>query len=103
MFERKEHAGWDPLTQTFILKEVPTQIKQMLKRAGFKKKDLRKQKTALAIFEVLLKEMDQENNGKYGAKGGGINSSNPDESVNTEERSLVGKLGGMFKKSIASK
>jgi len=62
-FERKEHAGWDPVTQTFILNEVPTEIKQILKKAGFKKKDLKQKDTALAIFEVLLQEVDLENMG----------------------------------------
>lgn len=62
-FERKEHAGWDPISQTFILNEVPKEIKMLLKKAGFKKKDLKKKGTALAIYEILLREIDFENGG----------------------------------------
>ncbi|CDW79346.1 neural wiskott-aldrich syndrome protein [Stylonychia lemnae] len=58
LFERKEHAGWDPVTQTFILNEVPKEIKILLKKAGFKKKDLKKKETALAIYEVLLRGIE---------------------------------------------
>jgi hypothetical protein len=29
-----------------------------LKKAGFKKKDLKSKETALAIYEILLKEID---------------------------------------------
>lgn len=57
-FERKEHAGWDPTTQTFILNEVPREIKHLLKKAGFKKKHLKKKETALAIYEVLLRGIE---------------------------------------------
>jgi len=60
MFERKEHAGWDPVSQTFILNEVPKEIKILLKKAGFKKKDLKKKETALAIYEVLLRGIEFE-------------------------------------------
>lgn len=63
-FERKEHAGWDPVTQTFILNEVPQEIKHLLKKAGFKKKDLKKKETALAIYEILLREIDLDSGNK---------------------------------------
>lgn len=37
---------------------VPKEIKMLLKKAGFKKKDLKKKETALAIYEILLKEIE---------------------------------------------
>eukprot|EP00347_Sterkiella_histriomuscorum_P002362 403368446 len=58
VFQRKEHAGWDPSTQTFILNEVPREIKQLLKKAGFKKKHLKKKEIALAIYEELLRGIE---------------------------------------------
>ena len=33
----------------------------MLKKAGFKKKDLKKKETALAIYEILLREVEFDN------------------------------------------
>lgn len=39
---------------------VPKEIKLLLKKAGFKKKDLKSKETALAIYEILLKEIDFE-------------------------------------------
>ena len=43
------------MTQTFILGEIPKEIKTLLKKAGFKKKDLKMKETALAIYEILLR------------------------------------------------
>jgi ketol-acid reductoisomerase len=59
-FEKKEHAGWDPKTQTFIMNEIPKEIKTLLKKAGFKKKDLKSKETALAIYEILLREVEYD-------------------------------------------
>ena len=59
-FEKKEHAGWDPITQTFIMTEIPKEIKSLLKKAGFKKKDLKSKETALAIYEILLREVEYD-------------------------------------------
>jgi hypothetical protein len=59
-FEKKEHAGWDPITQTFIMSDIPKEIKSLLKKAGFKKKDLKSKETALAIFEILLREVEYD-------------------------------------------
>lgn len=62
------------------MNEVPREIKILLKKAGFKKKDLKKKETALAIYEILLREIDFDttNNPKtLGAlKTGGRTSSN---------------------------
>ena len=66
-FERKEHAGWNPSTSTFALNEVPKEIKLLLKKAGFKKKDLKSKETALAIYEILLREIDFDNGPSKGA------------------------------------
>ena len=43
------------MTQTFFLGEIPKEIKTLLKKAGFKKKDLKMKETALAIYEILLR------------------------------------------------
>ena len=59
-FEKKEHAGWDPKSQTFILNDIPKEIKTLLKKAGFKKKDLKSKETALAIYEILLREVEYD-------------------------------------------
>lgn len=85
-FEKKEHAGWDPKTQTFILNEIPKEIKQLLKKAGFKKKYLKSKETALAIYEILLREVEYDalqatkSIGKFGngvslRTSGGLNNS----------------------------
>jgi hypothetical protein len=37
---------------------MPKEIKQMLRRAGIKPKDLRKKETAVQIYELLLKSVD---------------------------------------------
>mmetsp|Transcript_41555 Transcript_41555/g.30546 ORF Transcript_41555/g.30546 Transcript_41555/m.30546 type:complete len:252 (-) Transcript_41555:603-1358(-) len=63
-FSKEEHAGWDPITQTFILNELPKDIKILLKKAGFKRRDLKNKETALAIYEILLKEVNFENKEK---------------------------------------
>ena len=59
-FAKKEHAGWDPVSQTFLLNEIPKEIKTLLKKAGFKKKDLKSKETALAIYEILLREVEYD-------------------------------------------
>lgn len=43
---------------------VPKEIKLLLKKAGFKKKDLKSKETALAIYEILLKEIDLDSGSK---------------------------------------
>ena len=57
-FTKKEHAGWNPITQTFNLKSMPAAIKNLLKKAGFKKKALTNRETALDIFKMLIQEVD---------------------------------------------
>ena len=59
-FLRKQHNGWNPITQTFNIKEIPTEFKIILKKAGFKKKHLKKKETALEIYDYLLKNTDIE-------------------------------------------
>ena len=60
MFLRKQHNGWDPITQTFNIKEFPSEFKLILKKAGFKKKHLKKKETAIVIYEYLLKHTEIE-------------------------------------------
>ena len=60
IFEKKDHAGWDPVSQTFLLNDIPKEIKNLLKKAGFKKKDLKQKETALAIYEILLREVEYD-------------------------------------------
>ena len=57
-FTKKEHAGWNPITQTFNLKQMPASIKNLLKKAGFKKKALTNRETAIDIFKMLIEEVD---------------------------------------------
>ncbi len=42
------------------MSELPKEIKTLLKKAGFKKKDLKSKETALAIFEILLREVEYD-------------------------------------------
>jgi hypothetical protein len=93
-FEKKEHAGWDPLTQTFIMSEIPKEIKTLLKKAGFKKKDLKSKTTALAIFEILLREVEYDaiqasrsllSMNKANIKIGGMNLSNSKGNMMTHQ------------------
>ena len=60
LFVRKQHNGWNPITQTFSIKEFPTEFKIILKKAGFKKKHLKKKETAIVIYEYLLKHTEIE-------------------------------------------
>ena len=53
-FEKKEHTGWDPVTLTFNLHEIPKDIKVLLKKAGFKKKHLKSKDTALALSLIHI-------------------------------------------------
>ena len=55
---KKNHAGWNPLTQTFNLKEMPEQIKTLLRKSGIKKKALKNKVQALVIFKNLMMNMD---------------------------------------------
>ena len=57
-FYKREFKGWDPISQTFNHNEIPNEIKSLLKKAGLRKKDLKKKDTALLVFEILLKETD---------------------------------------------
>lgn len=54
IFVRKQHNGWNPLTQTFNIKDCPKELRDMLKKAGFKKKHLKKKETAVEIYQYLL-------------------------------------------------
>jgi hypothetical protein len=36
---------------------LPKEIKLLLKKAGYKRKDLRRKETALAIYEILLRQL----------------------------------------------
>ena len=42
---------------------MPKEIKLLLKKAGFKKKDLKSKETSLAIYEILLREVEFDNLG----------------------------------------
>jgi len=54
-FTQQDNAGWDPVTQTYNIKLMPDNFKNMLQKAGFKKKQLQDKETALQIFEFGLK------------------------------------------------
>ena len=42
------------------IKEFPSEFKLILKKAGFKKKHLKKKETAIVIYEYLLKHTEIE-------------------------------------------
>jgi hypothetical protein len=42
------------------MSDIPKEIKSLLKKAGFKKKDLKQKETALAIYEILLREVEYD-------------------------------------------
>jgi hypothetical protein len=42
------------------MSDIPKEIKTLLKKAGFKKKDLKSKETALAIYEILLREVEYD-------------------------------------------
>ena len=48
------------MTQTFSIKDCPKEFLQLLKKAGFKKKYLKKPETALQIYQYLLANPDFE-------------------------------------------
>lgn len=49
-------AEWfDPLTQTFLLDEMPSEIKNLIKQIGWKRKDLLSPLKAKQIYDVLCK------------------------------------------------
>jgi hypothetical protein len=52
--------GWNPVTQVFNVKQVPREIKNVLQKAGFRKKFLKQKETALDIYEFLLKNIDPQ-------------------------------------------
>lgn len=59
-FKQKSQNGWNPVTQTFSIKDCPKEFIQLLKKAGFKKKQLKKHETALQIYQYLLANPDFE-------------------------------------------
>ena len=40
-FIKKDNAGWNPETQKFSIKDIPKEIKAILKAANIKKRDLK--------------------------------------------------------------
>ncbi len=52
--ERTSNAGWDPINQNFKLDELPKELKQLLRRAGITKKDLKEKAIALMVYEILI-------------------------------------------------
>ena len=59
-FKRKQQDGWNPVTQTFSIKDCPKEFIALITKAGFKKKHLKKPETALYIYEYLLNNPDFE-------------------------------------------
>ncbi len=52
--KRESNAGWDPINQNFKLDELPKELKQLLRRAGITKKDLKEKAIALMVYEILI-------------------------------------------------
>ncbi len=52
-FVKTSHIGWDPKKNTFLMDQVPDDVKSLLRRHKIKKKYLKDQKLAPAIFDIL--------------------------------------------------
>lgn len=52
-FEKTSHIGWDPSKNTFIMNQVPDDVKSLLRRHKIKKKYLKDKKLAPEIFNIL--------------------------------------------------
>ena len=61
-FFRKDHAGWNRENGTFDLKDVPGEIKLLLKRAGIRKRDMKNKDTALLIYKKIIDIENKQNN-----------------------------------------
>jgi hypothetical protein len=55
---QKNHAGWNPETQTFNYKEIPSDIKALLRRAGIKKKLLKNKEFSFGIYDIIQKGLE---------------------------------------------
>ena len=60
-FYQKVHEGWDPANLTFNLKKMPKDVRDMLKKAGFKRKDLLNKELAIKIFSIIEEGTEIEN------------------------------------------
>ena len=51
---KKSGVSWfDPTTNTFIIDEIPDEIKNIIKQIGFKKKDLQKPEKAKPLYDII--------------------------------------------------
>lgn len=64
-FEKTSHIGWDPKKNTFIMDQVPDDVKSLLRRHKIKKKYLKDQKLAPAIFDLLTNPNAVRSSGAY--------------------------------------
>lgn len=54
-FKKGGIEWWNPLTQTFNLKEMPSEIKNLIKQIGYRKRDLLKPEKAKPIYDIIHK------------------------------------------------
>jgi cupin superfamily acireductone dioxygenase involved in methionine salvage len=54
-FKKRDIAWFDPLTQTFNLKELPSEVKNIIKQIGYKKKDLLNPEKAKPVYDIIQK------------------------------------------------
>lgn len=52
-FNKRDTAWYDPLTQKFNLNELPSEIKNLIKQIGYKKKDLINPAKAKPIYDII--------------------------------------------------
>jgi len=71
-FVKRDTAWFDPLTQTFNLKELPSEIKNLIKQIGYKKKDLTNPEKAKPIYDIIQK-FGLDNVDKYNESHENIN------------------------------
>lgn len=64
-FEKTSHIGWDPKKNTFIMDQVPDDVKSLLRKHKIKKKYLKDQKLAPAIFDILTNPNAMRSSGAY--------------------------------------
>ena len=57
---RKQQNGWDPVRQIFSIEDCPKEFLKLIKKAGFKRKYLKKPETAIQIYQYLLANPDFE-------------------------------------------
>jgi P21-Rho-binding domain len=67
-FEHCDHLGWDSINHCLDFNNISKELKQLLKEAGVKKKELRSKENALLVLGLLLSPLDAPESGGPGKK-----------------------------------